>query len=108
LIQTDQRFFLFMMFYIYILYSAKSDRYYVGHTNDVHRRLVEHNETSEKSYTSKMRPWVLKGVFPAGNDRGIAIRIEHHIKSQKSRKYLEMILDCGSIEKIIRRIKDDG
>ena len=97
-----------MMFYIYILYSEKSDRYYVGHTNDVNRRLVEHNEISENSYTSKMRPWVLKCAFPTGNDRGFAIRIEHHIKKQKSRKYLETLLDHGSIEKIIRRVKDDG
>ena len=52
-----------MMFYIYVLYSEKSDRYYVGHTNDVNRRLVEHNEISENSYTSKMRPWVLKCYF---------------------------------------------
>ena len=96
------------MFYIYILYSEKSDRYYVGHTNDVNRRLVEHNDTSENSYTSRMGPWVLKGSFPTGNDRGFAIRTEKHIKSQKSRKYLETLLDHGSIEKIISRIKGDA
>ncbi|MCB8994752.1 MAG: GIY-YIG nuclease family protein [Bacteroidales bacterium] len=31
------------MFYIYILYSAKYDKYYVGHTDNVPRRLEEHN-----------------------------------------------------------------
>ncbi|HDP66927.1 MAG TPA: GIY-YIG nuclease family protein, partial [Candidatus Marinimicrobia bacterium] len=28
---------------VYILYSPSKDRYYVGQTNDLNRRLVEHN-----------------------------------------------------------------
>ncbi|MDP3929696.1 MAG: GIY-YIG nuclease family protein, partial [Bacteroidota bacterium] len=31
------------MFKVYILYSAKKDNYYVGQTEDLERRLVEHN-----------------------------------------------------------------
>jgi len=31
------------MFYIYILYSVSSDKFYVGYTNDPYRRLIEHN-----------------------------------------------------------------
>jgi len=34
----------FVMYYIYILYSPSSDKYYVGYTNDYNRRLLEHNE----------------------------------------------------------------
>jgi putative endonuclease len=36
--------FLFpQMFYVYILYSEKLDKYYVGSTNDLLRRLNDHN-----------------------------------------------------------------
>jgi len=42
------------MFYIYILYSQNSDLYYVGYTDDVNRRLLEHNLISDKSYTSNL------------------------------------------------------
>ncbi|MBK6936986.1 MAG: GIY-YIG nuclease family protein [Chitinophagaceae bacterium] len=31
------------MFYVYILYSEKCDRYYVGFSADVHARLIRHN-----------------------------------------------------------------
>jgi putative endonuclease len=74
-----------LMFYIYILYSPGADKYYVGHTDDVDRRLQEHNELSDQSYTSKYRPWELKISLPIGVDRGLALKIEKHIKRQKSR-----------------------
>ena len=31
------------MFIVYILYSNSIDKYYVGYTNDLERRLLEHN-----------------------------------------------------------------
>jgi hypothetical protein len=44
----DESYLLFLaaMFYVYILYSESADRYYIGHTNDSERRLIEH-KTSE-------------------------------------------------------------
>ncbi len=33
----------FFMFYLYILYSSKLDRYYVGHTENIELRLIQHN-----------------------------------------------------------------
>ena len=32
-----------MFFYTYVLLSAKDDEYYIGYTNDLKRRLEEHN-----------------------------------------------------------------
>jgi hypothetical protein len=52
------------MFYIYILYSKKSDRYYIGLTSDVNRRLEKHNDPPENTkYTAKHLPWELKIFF---------------------------------------------
>ena len=41
------------MFYIYILKSLKDNRTYVGYTNDLERRLFEHN--SGKNIATKNR-----------------------------------------------------
>jgi hypothetical protein len=34
--------FLFL-YYIYILYSMKSDKFYIGYSTDSWKRLIEHN-----------------------------------------------------------------
>ncbi len=91
------------MFYIYILYSPSADKYYVGQTDDVSRRLIEHNELSADSYTSRNRPWRLKTKFEVGMDRGLVIKVEKHIKKQKSRAYIKSILKRGTISKIIEK-----
>ena len=96
------------MYYIYFLYSTVSDIYYVGYTDDVNRRLMEHNELSETSFTSKHRPWILKGQYAVGNERGMAMKIERHIKKQKSRVYIERILENGKIDKLIERFSPVG
>ena len=31
------------MYYIYILYSVPADKFYIGQTGDVQKRLEEHN-----------------------------------------------------------------
>ena len=49
--------FLFM-FYLYIIYSTKLDRYYVGYTADIEVRLVQHN-SGLSSFTSKAKDWKL-------------------------------------------------
>jgi putative endonuclease len=95
------------MFYVYILYSEKSDIYYVGSTDEVSRRLVEHNQLSKDSFTSKHRPWKLRASFPVGDSRGLALTIERHIKKQKSRRYIEDLIKRDSISGLIKRFSSD-
>ena len=80
------------MFYIYILHSKSSDKYYVGHTNDPDRRVIEHNTSDFTTYTSKHRPWELAAKFPVGETRSQAVKCERYIKRQKSRKLIEDIV----------------
>lgn len=47
-----------LMFQTYILQSIKSNKYYVGHTHDVVKRLARHNKGMVKSTRNK-GPWVL-------------------------------------------------
>ncbi|MBN8621858.1 MAG: GIY-YIG nuclease family protein [Flavobacteriales bacterium] len=82
-----------MKYFIYILYSEKSQIYYVGYTTDVVQRLLRHNEISKNSFTSKHRPWILKVYFGVVGDEADAMRIEKFIKKQKSRKFIERLID---------------
>jgi putative endonuclease len=76
------------MYYFYIIYSPAADKFYVGYSDDPHRRLIEHNNKPFITFTSKYRPWVLKAIFECSAIKAEAIRIERFIKQQKSRKLL--------------------
>ena len=47
------------MYYIYVLLSEKSKRHYVGFTNDLKRRIKEHNSGTGGKYTRNNRPFKL-------------------------------------------------
>ncbi|MBM3248904.1 MAG: GIY-YIG nuclease family protein [Candidatus Omnitrophica bacterium] len=46
------------MYHVYLLKSKKDDSFYVGYTNDIQRRLKEHND-GLSTYTRSRRPWKL-------------------------------------------------
>ncbi|PIP18457.1 MAG: endonuclease, partial [Parcubacteria group bacterium CG23_combo_of_CG06-09_8_20_14_all_35_6] len=48
-----------MKYIVYILYSRLTDRYYIGQTNDIQRRLSEHNDPTKNSFTKHYQPWRL-------------------------------------------------
>jgi putative endonuclease len=62
------------MYYCYILYSEKLDKYYIGSTNDIQGRLKRHN-TSNKGFTSMGKPWELK-YFEEYTEKKIALKRE--------------------------------
>ncbi|MEL6193163.1 MAG: GIY-YIG nuclease family protein [Bacteroidota bacterium] len=86
-----------MKYHIYILYSEKSDKYYVGQTYDVQKRLHDHNSgerpNQKSKYTFKHRPWVLKASFEVRGGRSNAMKVEQYIKRQKSRAFIEKLLE---------------
>ena len=78
------------MYSIYILRSMKNNRYYIGCTKDMERRLNEHNsgETKGNRY---YRPFEL--VYKEEYDNPAEARKrERYIKSQKSRKFIERLI----------------
>ena len=81
------------MFFIYILFSEKLNRYYVGTTDDVERRLLEHNSiVYPDSFTSKGIPWQLKFKYTCDSSEQ-AYKLERFIKKMKSRKFIERLID---------------
>ena len=79
-----------VMFYVYILKSESSNRYYIGYSELPDRRLFEHNSGKVKS-TRNFRPWV-KVYSETFDTELLAIRREREIKAKKSRIYIELLL----------------
>ena len=80
-------------YFIYILFSQKNGKYYVGHSNDQFRRVNEHNTKPFNTYTSKNRPWILAAVFSCPGEKSAAMKIEKFIKMQKSQHFIEKIVN---------------
>ncbi|WP_120182875.1 GIY-YIG nuclease family protein [Pelobium manganitolerans] len=78
------------MFTVYVIFSAKLNRFYVGYTENLEKRLSEHN-SGFSTYTSRANDWVLKYAehYP---DRQSAHNRELRIKGKKSRRYLEWLI----------------
>jgi len=75
---------------MYILWSEKTGRYYVGHTNDLERRLAEHNRVKGK-YTDTGIPWNV--VYTENfNSKTEAYAREQYIKSRKSKDFVKQLI----------------
>ena len=81
------------LFFVYIIYSSRLDKYYVGYTVNFQKRLIEHN-TGISTYTSKSTDWELKWIKEFSS-REEARAGEKKIKSKKSRKYIEWLISSG-------------
>ena len=66
---------------MYILQSQSNGSLYVGHTNNLLRRLGQHNDVRGKSYTAKRGPWVLVHQEEF-SDRSAAMARERFLKSR--------------------------
>jgi putative endonuclease len=85
------------MAYMYVLYSRKLDKYYVGSCKNIVRRIYEHN-IGHSRFTSFGIPWDL--VYHERFDNQILARKrEMHIKKQKSRKNIISLINKKDKEK---------
>ena len=80
--------------WVYILYSEKINKYYVGACTDLDRRLYEHNLGHSK-FTSTGVPWELV-YCEEFEDLVEAKRRETKIKKMKSRTYIEALINSGN------------
>ncbi len=77
------------MFYIYILLCADNS-YYVGHTDDLEKRLTEHNAKKYDGYTAKRLP--IKLVYSESfSTRDEAFIVEQKIKGWSRAKKQALI-----------------
>ena len=84
-----------MSYFIYILKSFSSGKYYIGSSENPVRRLEYHNSI-EKGFTSRYRPWSL--IWSKNYSTKVEAQlIERKIKSWKSRVMIEKLVN-GEIE----------
>ncbi|MBN2315913.1 MAG: GIY-YIG nuclease family protein [Sedimentisphaerales bacterium] len=70
------------MFYVYILQSLKTETLYIGHTDNLARRLGEHNTGRGGKYTRQNGPWKL-AYSEQHPDRSSAVKRERYLKSSQ-------------------------
>ena len=67
------------MYYLYLLYSDKEERFYVGTTPDLKKRFYSHNDGKNFATKSGL-PWHLV-YFEAYPTKGDALRREYKLKA---------------------------
>jgi putative endonuclease len=79
-----------MPYYTYILRSVTTRRFYVGHTENLVKRLAEHNNNRTVSIKNR-GPWelVFSEEFAA---RAEAMRREREIKRMKSHSWIDKLV----------------
>jgi putative endonuclease len=76
-------------FFTYILFSPKLNKYYIGSTNDLARRINDHNR-GKSTFTKNAIPWELK-YFEEFDTKAEAYQREIEIKKRKDSKYIESL-----------------
>ena len=74
---------------VYFVYSIKStsnpDKFYIGLTTDVSRRLKEHN-SGKSIHTNKFTPWTLSS-YTAFAEKSKAEKFEVYLKTSSGRAF---------------------
>jgi putative endonuclease len=75
------------MFKVYVLYSPKHHKIYIGFTSDLENRMDSHNSYSKKGYTAKFRPWEI--VFTEDYEvKKEATNREKQLKTANGREFI--------------------
>ncbi len=75
------------MYTVYVLYSEKHNKIYIGLTSDLKKRLYAHNNLP-KGWTKSFRPWKL--VYSEQyNTKPEAMKREKQLKSHQGRDFIK-------------------
>ncbi|MGE0088448.1 MAG: GIY-YIG nuclease family protein [Bacteroidales bacterium] len=72
------------MYTVYVLYSEKFDKIYIGFTSNMDKRIESHNVLARKGWTIKFRPWVLV-YSEVYQTKAEALQREKQLKTAKGR-----------------------
>ncbi len=78
------------MFYVYVLKSLKDEKFYIGFTKDVKRRINDHN--SGKVLSTQIRKPLKLIYYEAHLSQKDALRRETYFKTTKGKTTLRQML----------------
>ena len=87
-----------MNYIVYIIKSQKDGRFYFGQTNNLQRRLEDHN-TGKSSYPKKYLLWDIY-TFKEFDSRSEAYKVEKKLKNLKSQKKVIDFIKKNDFDKI--------
>ena len=73
---------------IYIIFSEKLNRFYTGYTSNFDIRMDFHFQASSNKFTAKAKDWIIYLKIPC-DSKEQALCIEKHIKTMKSKTYIQ-------------------
>lgn len=79
------------MFTVYVLYSIRFNKIYIGYTSNLAQRLLSHNKLSKKGWTVKFRPWKVIHTEEFKNKEDALIR-EKQLKCGQGREWIRNTL----------------
>ena len=83
----NEQWAFFMNFWVYVLYSNKADRLYIGMTSNLEARMLSHNVLGKKGFTVRYRPWDL--IYSETFDSKVAaLERERQLKSGAGRAWI--------------------
>jgi putative endonuclease len=88
------------MYSVYIIYSQKIDKYYIGFSSNVQERLLKHNRNS-KGFSNIGKPWILVYEETFDNKKNAMSR-ESQLKKWKNRERLETLIIYGSEQGLLK------
>ena len=79
------------MYTVYVIYSEKFDKIYIGYTSNLEQRLLSHNKLAKKGWTVRYRPWRL--IYKEEwTEKADALRREKQLKSYKGREFIRNLI----------------
>ena len=79
-----------MIYHVYILYSEKYHKHYIGYTSDLESRFKSHNELGTKGYTLRYRPWRIIHT-ESFTSKIEAMKREKYLKSGVGREFIKSL-----------------
>ncbi len=77
------------MYYVYILFSQKLNKRYIGSTSDIRKRIDDHN-SGKSNFSSRGIPWKLI-YYEAFINKQDALKEETFLKTGKGRERIKYL-----------------
>ena len=94
------------MFYVYILKSkTQSGAIYKGYTEDLAKRLEQHNNPKNQGYSKRFAPWEIEMYF-AFSDIKKAKDFEKYLKSSSGHAFMHKHLLSEDFKRALTKFRD--